>query len=176
MTKSQVTISVYVKNELKEKFEEVFQESEFNSKGEFLGVLLDTYLNPMEDGTECKQTIKELKDLLQQKESEIQAIKLSKSAGPVKLLDKANEDSHIILPTSPEQVKILQKCYDEKPDLAKEIVKDLVRMACQWIKVKPGVLFFDDEYSRLFTLKGIASEDFETAFPIEIKEMEAELK
>jgi|WetSurMetagenome_2_1015567.scaffolds.fasta_scaffold07045_4 metal-responsive CopG/Arc/MetJ family transcriptional regulator len=175
MSKSQVTISVYVKNELKEKFEEVFQESEFNSKGEFLGILLENYLAPLdENDKESKQTIHSLQEQLERNEVEINELKSRKAEISIQPLHPVVEDSFIVLQTSSEQLAILQKCYDDKPDLSKEILKDLVRMSTQWIKFRPGGLFSDDEYSRFFTLKGIDLKEFEDTFSQELQEIDAD--
>jgi metal-responsive CopG/Arc/MetJ family transcriptional regulator len=177
MTKSQVTISVYVKNELKEKFEEVFQESEFNSKGEFLGILLENYLTPYEgNDKESKQKVQTLREQIERMELEINELQLRKAEISKQNFHSVLEDSFIVLKTTSEQLAIIQKCYDERSDFSKEILKDLVRMSTQWVKFRQGGLFSDDEYSRFFILKGIEPEEFDEAFAQELLEIDADSK
>jgi hypothetical protein len=166
MSKKQVTISVYAKEELKNKFEEVFQESEFNSKGEMFGAMLEGYLSPSENYDEdLRDTLKELRAENANLKKEI--IEMNNNDN-IKENDQPDDDELIILPTTPEQTDIIRKCYDDNEEYESEIIKDLVKMACQFVKIRQGGLFSDDQYTRLFALKGISVEDFEAAFPDEL--------
>jgi hypothetical protein len=177
MAKKQVTVSLYVKEELKDKFEQVFQESEFNSKGEFFGVLLDNYLIPDEkpDNRGPDQTITELQIKIEDLEKKNKKL-WQEIENPAKANDDPIDAGNITLPTTNKQAELIKKCYDDKDGFEKEIIKDLVKMAMSWIKIRQGGLFSDDEYSRLFLLKGIITEEFEAAFLDYIQEDEGEKK
>ncbi|MCX6268235.1 MAG: hypothetical protein NTW16_12895 [Bacteroidetes bacterium] len=175
MAKKQVTVSIYVKEELKEKFEEVFRESEFNSKGEMFGILLETYLSPSEtqDSDKSKQTIQQMRAQVAEMTEEIKEVR-EVNQEPGDLNTEPVTEGTIILPTTEDQAEILKKCYDDNDDFETEIVKDLVKMACQWVKVRNGGLFSEDEHTRLFALKGISQQDFEKAFGDELAAIEKE--
>lgn len=175
MAKKQVTVSIYVKEELKEKFEEVYRESDFNSKGEMFGILLETYLSPTDtkDSENSKQTVQELREQVADMTEMIRVLREANQE-PSGLIANPANDGTIILPTTEDQADMLRKCYDNKADFESEIVKDLVKMACQWVKVRTGGLFSDDEHTRLFALKGIETADFESAFAEELEAIDTE--
>jgi|GEM_PF-6455900 hypothetical protein len=65
-------IQIQGKIELAELFEDTYEQSGANSKGEFLNILLDTYLNPnqkTEDTGNVKQLLSEKENLEAQKEN-----------------------------------------------------------------------------------------------------------
>ena len=165
MSKNLRNIQILCRPELQESFNDIFEQSGTNSKGEFLGMLLESYLN----GTEERETLKRDFDSVQHRKAVIEAelnstLESKKGSMIIRVNDKQKQLLERIFNEAAEYNELILPMLDAKLSNIDNLpLQALVLFATTYTKKRSG--FFVDTYERLFHQKGIFLEEMVEAFP-----------
>lgn len=165
MNRNLRNVQILCRPELQQSFNDLFEQSGTNSKGEFLGMLLESYLNGTEERENLKKDIDSVRSRKAQIEAELNSTIESKKGSIVirvnerqkqileQILNEAAGDDELVLPLLNAKISIV----DNLP------LQALVLFVCTYAKKRSGLFF--DTFERLFHQKGFSLEEMVEAFP-----------